>query len=432
MATSLRRSDRALRLLGAAHGVLPRAGLAAAATGGLGLLLAGLAIAARAGGEGHDVLLLALTMAASGLGSLALAIVLVRLAEQTPRIGLAARLLIPGALAIVVVSVNVWFTASMMFISHKDSIVLAVLLGYAAVLAVAASSALAGSITSGLARLTDAVQRMAGGELGVRVPVRTADEIGALGEAFNQMAGQLAQAERLRLEMETARRHLLAAVSHDLRTPLSAIRVMLEAIEDGVVDDAETIERYHHAMQGEVARLSGLIDDLFELSQIEAGVVGLRRERADIGDLITETAEAMRAEAERAGVRLCSEFSEALPPISVDMQKLHRVLGNLLANAVRHTPAGGSVRLGAAADAATLAIVVADSGEGIAAEDLPHVFERFYRGDKSRSRAGGGAGLGLAIARGLVQAHGGQIDVQSTPGAGATFTVRLPLDSAAG
>jgi len=398
---------------------------------GLWLLIVGLTLAARSSGEGRDLLLLLLTMAASGLGALALAIVLVRLAERSSHIGLAARLLIPGALAIVVVSVNVWLTASLMFISHKDSQVLAALLGYAALLAVAASSALAGSITAGLARLTEGVQRMAGGESGVRVAVRTADEVGALGEAFNRMAAQLEAAERARQEMESARRQLLAAVSHDLRTPLSAIQVMLEAIEDGVVDDPETIERYHRAMQSEVARLSGLIDDLFELSQIESGALGLRLERASIGDLIAETVEAMRAEADRAGVRLLYNATATLPPIAADMQKLHRVLANLLANAVRHTPAGGEVRLSAAACEGGIAIVVRDSGEGIAPQDLPHVFERFFRGDRSRSRSSGGAGLGLAIARGLVHAHGGSIAVESQPGHGATFTVRLPGQSPA-
>ncbi|HEY7293583.1 MAG TPA: ATP-binding protein [Dehalococcoidia bacterium] len=409
------------------RGALSRAGLAATAAGGLCLLFGGLAIAAHTSATGHDFTLLALTMAASGLGSLALAILLVRLAEQSPRIGLAARLLIPGALAIVVISVNIWFTASMMFISGKDLTLLAVLLAYAAVLAVAASSALAGSITAGLARLTDAVQHMASGQSGVRVAVHTADEVGALGEAFNAMAGQIEEAARTRQEMEAARRHLLAAVSHDLRTPLSAIRVMLEAIEDGVVDDAATIERYHRAMQGEVARLSGLIDDLFELSQIEAGALGLNLERARVEHLIAETVEAMRAEAERAGVQLCSDVPAVLPPITADMQKLHRVLANLLANAVRHTPVGGTVCISAARSYGDIAIAVIDSGEGIAPEDLPHIFERFYRGEKSRSRSGGGAGLGLAIAHGLVQAHGGQIGVESAPGAGATFTVRLPL-----
>ncbi len=409
----------------------PRLWLAAAAVAGLCLLLAGLTLAAQSAGEGRDLVLLVLTMAASGLGALALAIVLVRLAERTPRIGLAARLLIPGALAIVVVSINVWLTASLMFISHKDSLVLAALLSYAALLAVAASSALAGSITAGLARLTEGVQRMAGGESGVRVAVRTADEVGSLGEAFNRMAAQLEAAEGARREMENARRQLLAAVSHDLRTPLSAIRVMLEAIEDGVADDPETIERYHRAMQGEVARLSGLIDDLFELSQIEAGALGLRLARASIGDLVVETVEAMRAEAGRAGVRLRYDCPETLPPIEADMQKLHRVLANLLANAVRHTPAGGDVRLSASERDGAIVIAVADSGEGIAPADLPHVFERFFRGDRSRSRASGGAGLGLAIARGLVQAHGGSIDVESRPGEGATFTVRLPVQAAA-
>lgn len=390
------------------------------------VLTATLAVAVHAGAPEHDVALLGLTMLASGLSSLLVALALLRWAEQSPRIGLAARLLIPGALAIVVVLMNIWFTASMMFISRKDLTLLAVLLAYAAVLAVVAAYALAGSITGGLARLTDAVQRMAGGASGVRVPIETADEVGALAGAFNAMAVQIEEAARQRREMDEARRVLLAAVSHDLRTPLAAIRVMLEAIEDGVADDAETIERYHHAMQGEVARLSGLIDDLFELSQIEAGAVRLELETASLADLIAETLEALRAEADRAGVTLKADLPAGLPPIRADLQRLYRVLSNLITNALRHTPAGGSVSLLAAAQADVVTLSVVDTGEGIAPADLPHVFERFYRGDKSRSRAGGGAGLGLAIARGLVEAHGGSIAVASTPGGGTTFTVTLP------
>jgi two-component system sensor histidine kinase BaeS len=301
------------------------------------------------------------------------------------------------------------------------------LLCYAGVLGVLASYAVAGSITGGLARLTEAVRRMAGGESGVRVSVETADEVGALAAAFNTMAVQVEAAERQRREMDDARRALLAAVSHDLRTPLSAIRVMLEAIEDGVVEDVHDVERYHHVMQGEVERLSRLIDDLFELSQIEAGAVRLTWETTYVAELIAETVEAMRAEADRAGVMLCAELSLD-PPIAMqaDPQKLYRVLSNLIANALRYTPPGGTVTLGAQPVTAGLAIAVADTGEGIAPEDLPRVFERFYRGEKSRSRAGGGAGLGLAIARGLVEAHGGTIAVESILGQGTTFTVTLP------
>jgi signal transduction histidine kinase len=389
-------------------------------------LLLSLLAAMHMGASKRDTLVLALTLLSSGLGSLVLALVLLRVAERSPHIGLASRLLIPSTLAIAVMLLNVWFTAAMMFISKHDLLLLAALLSYAAIPALFAAFALAGSITGGLARLTDAVGRMANGETGVRVEVGTADEVGALGAAFNSMAARVEAADRQRRETDEARRALLAAVSHDLRTPLAAIRVMLEAIEDGVVEDLQTVERYHHAMQAEVSRLSTLIDDLFELTRIEAGALRLTMERMDISDLFAETMEAMRAEADRAGVAFSVELAPDLRPLTADTQLVYRVLRNLITNALRHTPPDGSVTLRADEMGEAVAITVADTGEGIAAEDLPHVFERFYRGDKSRSRAGGGAGLGLAIARGIVEAHGGSIRVESAPERGTAFTFTLP------
>ncbi len=396
------------------------------AIAGAALLILSLMAAVQMGAREHDVVLLGLTLLVSGLGSLVLALVLLRLAEQSPRIGLATRLIIPGALAIAVMLMNIWFTAAMMFISNHDLALLAILLSYSGILGMIASFVLARSITGGLAKLNAGVRRMATGQSGVRVAVDTADEVGALGIAFNTMAEQAEVAERQRRENETARRSLLAAVSHDLRTPLSAIRVMLEAIEDRVVEDEQTIDRYHHSMQAEVARLSTLIDDLFELTQIEAGALRLTMEHTDVADLIAEMLEAMRAEAEREGVLLQAEVMPNLQPIDADGQKLYRVLLNLITNALRHTPRDGTVTLSARECGADVAITIADTGEGISAEDMPHVFERFYRGDKSRSRAGGGAGLGLAIARGIVEAHGGRIWVESMPGQGTAFTFTLP------
>jgi signal transduction histidine kinase len=393
----------------------------------LTLLLVSSVLAVRIGAPRHDSILLGFVLGVTGLGSLVFALVLLRAAEVSPHFGLRLRLLVPGVLAIVVMLVNIWLAASMMFISHHDLVLLGLLLAYACALAMVATFALATSITWGLRRLTVAVRSMADGGTGVRVRVTTADEIGALGDAFNRMVEQVEAAARQRRDMDEARRGLFAAVSHDLRTPLAAVRAMLEAIEDGVVDDPQTIARYHRTMLAEVDRLSRLIDDLFELTRIEAGALTPARQRIDLADLLGETVEAMQAEAGRAGVTLAAHLDPELPPIEADPQMIHRVVLNLLTNALRHTPCGGRVLVSAYSVGASVAVEVADTGEGIGPEHLPHVFERFYRGDRSRSRAGGGTGLGLAIARGLVEMHGGTIGVESTLNEGSTFRFTLPV-----
>ncbi len=313
-----------------------------------------------------------------------------------------------------------------MFISNHDLGLLAILLTYSGAPGLIASFVLARSITGGLDRLTTAVRRTATGEPDARVAVDTADELGALGAAFNRIAEQAEAAERERHANETARRTLLAAVSYDLRTPLSAICVMLEVIEDGIADDDLTIARYHHAMQAEVSRLSTLIDDRFELTQVEAGALQLSLERTDIAALISDMLEAMQAEANRDGISLRAEVAPNLEPVSADGQKLYRLLLNLITNALRHTPRDGNVTLIAQNSEPGVAITIADTGEGIAPDDLPHVFERFIRGDKSRSRAGGDAELGLAIARGTVEAQGRRIWVERRPGQETAFTFTVP------
>ena len=271
-------------------------------------------------------------------------------------------------------------------------------------------------LTAPLARLTGAAQAIAAGDLSQRVDVRSKDEIGDLGTAFNGMAASLAEAE-------TLRRNLIADVSHELRTPLTIIQGNIQAILDGVypLEMAQMAGLYD-----ETRLLTRLVDDLHDLALADAGQLRLERTPVNVSDLARTAVGQFDPVAEAAGVKLTLETSEDVPEVLGDADRLAQVLRNLLSNAIRHTPAGGQVVMRVERAGEQVTIQVADTGSGIAPEDLPHVFDRFYRGDKSRSRRGGGAGLGLAITRQLVTAHGGQIAVASTPGLGTTFTISLP------
>jgi signal transduction histidine kinase len=260
----------------------------------------------------------------------------------------------------------------------------------------------------------------------VRVAVPAGDEVGELAQAFNHLADQVEAAFRRRREMEQARRELIAAVSHDLRTPLSSLQAMVEALNDGVVTDPATVQRYLTTMQSEIRNLSLLINDLFEVSKLDAGVLHLHVEESPLQDLISDTLESMRAQVNRKGINLSGAVAEELAPVLMDPSKVQRVLYNLVQNAIRHTSAGGTILLEARDAGAEVQVDVTDSGEGIPEEEQPLVFEPFYRGDPARSRAHGGAGLGLTIARALVEAHGGRIWVGSVRGQGSRFSFTLP------
>jgi signal transduction histidine kinase len=250
--------------------------------------------------------------------------------------------------------------------------------------------------------------------------------VGDLAMALNHLAEQTDAAFRRQRELEQARRDLIAAVSHDLRTPLAALQAMTEALSDGVVSDPETVARYLRTMRGDIQSLSVLISDLFEVSQLDAGVLRLQIEASPIQDLISDMLESLQPQARRRGLHLTGSVTDALPPVLMDSTRVQRVLYNLVQNAIRHTPADGTVLLRAEEVGNEVRVTVADTGEGIAAADLPRVFDRFYRGDPARSREAGGAGLGLTIARGLVEAHGGRIWAASTVGQGAIFSFTLP------
>ena len=203
------------------------------------------------------------------------------------------------------------------------------------------------------------------------------------------------------------------------------MRAVLEALYDGVVEDPETVKRYLGTAQRDVRSLSALIDDLFQMAQLDTGGIPLDKADSSLADLVSDTLESFSELANRQGVLLEGSVGPGVDPVLMDTQRIGRVLNNLISNALRHTPAGGQVEVKVRRAGAGVEVTVRDSGEGIRPEDLPHIFERFYRGEKSRSRATGGAGLGLAISRGIVQAHGGEISVASQPG-DTRFTFTLP------
>ncbi|MEW5986529.1 MAG: HAMP domain-containing sensor histidine kinase [Chloroflexota bacterium] len=284
----------------------------------------------------------------------------------------------------------------------------------AAAIALLLGVVLARTISHPLQELTVATRLVAQGQLGHRVPVRSRDEIGQLADSFNQMSADLARASELRQQMT-------ADIAHDLRTPLSVVQGYTEALDEGKLPGSPEI---YQAMHQQVRHVTRLVDDLRTLSLADAGQLSLRRQLVDPQALLEHCALVYTPQAEQQGITLRVEAGPELPPVNVDADRMTQVLGNLVSNALRYTPAGGEIRLLASAHNGTTTLQVQDTGVGIATEDLPHIFDRFYRGDKARA-VNGESGLGLAIARSIVEAHGGRIAVQSTLGAGTTFTVTL-------
>jgi signal transduction histidine kinase len=280
---------------------------------------------------------------------------------------------------------------------------------------------LAGALSLGLLRpvreLTAAARDLAGGDLSRRVAVRDGDEFGELSSAFNQMAGSLERVEKLRRDMT-------ADIAHELRNPLAILQARLEGIIDGVYPASpENLG----LILDQNRLLTRLVEDLRTLALADAGQLSLDRVPCDLGALVARTVAGFRLQAEDSDVRLTADLQPVT--ISADPIRLEQVLTNLLSNALRHTPRGGVVRVSSRLEdsGGSAVVLVEDSGEGIREEALPLIFERFYRGDRSRSRSEGGTGLGLAIARKLVEALGGTIRAANRPEGGAVFTVELPL-----
>ena len=287
----------------------------------------------------------------------------------------------------------------------------------AAFIALALARFLARGMTQPLRDMAEAARSMARGDYRQRVQASTRDEVGQLAVAFNRMAGEMDGLERLRHD-------LVANVSHELKTPISALRARLENLLDGVEEPSPELLA---VMLNQSERLSRLVDQLLDLSQLESGSVPIAREPVELAPLVQRVAGDVTASRPDRTVEVRSVVPPDLPALEGDPERLHQVLFNLMDNAYRFTPNGGVVTVRATRENGALRVSVEDTGPGIPAEHLPLVFERFYRADPSRSRQDGGTGIGLAIVRSVVEAHGGKIWAESTVGKGATFSFVLPV-----
>lgn len=327
-----------------------------------------------------------------------------------------------------VILISVLAASQLMFVSSHDALLVSAIVLAAGLVALRVGDLVAGGVARDVASASAALEAVGRGERDVRLGSAARDEIGALARAADSMAEQLAEGERARNAAEGARRQLVAAVSHDLRTPIAALRLLVEAIEDDVVDEA-TRRRYLATMRTHIDALSAMIDDLFELSRIEAGQIEWSMRQVELSLLVDETVAAMRPEARARRVEVRSELEDQRLSARADPEKIQRVLFNLIRNAIRHTPADGSVTVRAEAGLEAVQIEVADTGDGIPAGDREHIFEPFYRGAREAARDSEGAGLGLAICRAIVETHGGRIWIG--PSEQGT-TVRFSLPNGAG
>lgn len=272
------------------------------------------------------------------------------------------------------------------------------------------------ALTRPIRELTTATQAVAAGELGRTVPVRSKDELGQLASAFNRMSSELERAQDIR-------RQMTADIAHELRTPLSVILGHVDALAEGVLPaNAETFD----VIRDETSQLGRLVEDLRTLSRADAGELTLNLQLTSPQTLLERARSAQRPFAVEKQIELKLNVDPDTPEITIDAERMAQVLGNLLSNALRYTPEGGTISLQAATAEGGAELRVTDSGPGIEPAELPNVFNRFYRGDKSRQRETGGSGLGLAIAKSIVELHGGRIRVESKPGQGATFVIWLP------
>lgn len=377
----------------------------------------------------QDIRNLFLYMLASGMATVTLVYVLSQQKLLQRFLSLRWMLFSIILVTIFLIFANVWITAQLMFISKHDLVLTTGLLIFAGVIGAVAALFIASNLRERINELSKAIRALSKGEWQTRLPASGTDELSHLEGMFNQTAAALQSLDDQKKQLEQMRRDLIAWVSHDLRTPLAAMRAMNEAMLDGVVDDEETVKRYRLNIQNEIQHLSQLIDDLFELAQLDTGRLPLNKQMISLSDLVSDTLSSMSARAANQGVALTAKLDPGINVVYVAPDKLQRVLRNLLDNALEYTPKEGEINLQAWNEDGHLAISVQNTGSQIAQDDLPHVFDSFYRGEQSRAQNDSqkrGTGLGLAIVRGFVEAHGGEIRVQSNTNQGTTFTFTLP------
>ena len=391
---------------------------------GCGLLLAELLMSPPEG-ELRDM---AAYFALAGVATLAGAWLALRTTDRVLGLSIQAKSFLGGLLAGGIALINVLVIAQLMFIStDHDLKLLAAVALFSTLVSAVFSIGVARSLATRISATTTAVRALAEGDLEARAEVSGGDEAGRLAQDINTLGERLREAQQQRDALDRERIELTAAISHDLRTPLAGLRAMAEALDDGLVSGDEG-KRYYAMMRREIERLNRMIDDLMELARLDAGGLQLSKERLSIAEIAADVVDALQPQAKLQDVSVSLEATEQVQT-SVDASRIERAIGNLLRNAIGHTPAGGTVRVSIARNNGWIEVTVTDSGEGIEAADLPRVWDRFYRAEKSRARkspSDDGAGLGLAIVRGIVEAHGGAVLAESAPGAGSTFTLRLP------
>ncbi|MEJ7784096.1 MAG: HAMP domain-containing sensor histidine kinase [Solirubrobacteraceae bacterium] len=316
--------------------------------------------------------------------------------------GLAAAIAIGGTLLAVGAFVLV------MFLSPHDALLISLVAVFNGVLIVVAGQTAVGDVLDNVRRLRDGLAQVGEGRRDVRVDDGGSDEVAELGAAANVMIERLADEER-------ARAGLIAAVSHDLRTPIASLRLLADALADEDIVAPHERQTYLDRMAVHIGALGALIDDLFELTRIEAGETRWAMERVQLGMLVGDTVDAMRADADAKGVVISCKIDGALAAAQANPEKLQRVLFNLVQNAIRHTPSDGSVTVLAEMADGRVHVEVADTGEGIPPAARSQVFEPFFQAGSRAARGGGGAGLGLAVSRAIIEAHGGAIWLEDAP-----------------
>ena len=334
------------------------------------------------------------------------------LAANRVRLGsLSAQFATGVVLAVALVLAGVGAAVLLMFVTPDHAYVLGALLLFAAGLAAYSTSLVAGAVRRDVESVRDGL-RLVGEGGRDPVPIRTGarDELAELAEAANRMIEQLRERESERDAADEARRDLIAAVSHDLRTPLTSLQLVAEAIDDGILESNGDGRHYLEQMSKHVGVLGRLIDDLFELTRLEAGDINWSMQHVQLGELVEEAVDAMRAQAEAKRVSVEARVADDLAPAEANPEKVQRVLFNLIQNAIRHTPADGSVTVAAGFNGSHLVVEVTDTGAGIEPSERDRIFEPFYRGggESARTRRDS-SGLGLAICRAIVEVHGGRI-----------------------
>jgi two-component system, OmpR family, sensor histidine kinase SaeS len=387
-----------------------------AGVGALVTLAVGLGVGMHAGDVAHLALLLLPAIAATVAAMLVAQPLLARAAIRQSLAGVAAIAALVGIVNLVVLTRS-------MFVSSHDATQVAVLLIYSLGAGLGAAWGLARAQTAAVERLARTAKRLGDGDLEARVGALGAGpELDALGRTLGEMANELRATLTRERALEARRRDLITAVSHDLRTPLGNLRAISEAIDDGLVEDPPTLHRYVGDIRRSVDTLVRLVDDLFELAQIDAGAIEAETERALLSDVVGSAVAGVEPQAGEKRIALSAHL-DGSGAIACSPH-LERVLLNLLQNAVGHTPEDGTVRIEARRAGERVELAVEDDGEGIAREELPRVFEPFWRGDRARSTPG--SGLGLALAKRIVEALGGEISAESEPLRGACFLVTLP------